>query len=42
MPPDHLLQIATDLAEINVRRPRRADLDGTWMVPRGRLSRRFG
>ena len=26
MAPDHLLQIATDLAEINTRRPRRADL----------------
>ena len=26
MNPDHLLQIATDLAEINIRRPRRADL----------------
>ena len=26
MEPDHLLQIATDLAEINTRRPRRADL----------------
>lgn len=26
MEPDHLLQIATDLAEINSRRPRRADL----------------
>ena len=26
MAPNHLLQIATDLAEINVRRPRRADL----------------
>ena len=26
MEPEHLLQIATDLAEINTRRPRRADL----------------
>ena len=26
MPPEHLLQIATDLAEVNPRRPRRADL----------------
>ena len=26
MVPDHLLQIATDLAEINTRRPRRTDL----------------
>ena len=26
MAPDHLLQIATDLAEVNPRRPRRADL----------------
>ena len=26
MAPEHLLQIATDLAEINTRRPRRADL----------------
>ena len=26
MEPEHLLQIATDLAEINARRPRRADL----------------
>ena len=26
MDPEHLLQIATDLAEINTRRPRRADL----------------
>ena len=26
MDPDHLLQIATDLTEINTRRPRRADL----------------
>ena len=26
MDPEHLLQIATDLAEVNTRRPRRADL----------------
>ena len=26
MEPGYLLQIATDLAEINIRRPRRADL----------------
>lgn len=26
MNPDHLLQIATELAEVNIRRPRRADL----------------
>ena len=26
MAPEHLLQIATDLAEINTRQPRRADL----------------